>query len=210
MAYYTVKEGEQLLAIFLRERGRVDVEAVTGDAKNKSLFETRTDLVLRAGDALWLPDDPPKPRVEKVETGALHRFQVKGHLRPFSVVLKTPDGKPLADTEYELIVDGRSITGTTDGSGKLEANVPVAAQQADVRLGASWIRLRIGGLDPITTIKGIQGRLYNLGYAPGPIDGVAGPRTASAIAAFQGDHGLTPNGRLDDATRDEIKKTYGF
>lgn len=210
MAYYEVKEDEQLLAILLRERGRIDVEAITGDPKNEALFQSRTDLVLRAGDALWLPDEPPTPRVEKVAAGQLHRFQIKGRTRPFHIVLKSPDGKALADTPYELVIDGRAFTGTTEGDGSLRARVPSDATQADLRIGGSWQRLRVGGLDPIHTIKGIQGRLYNLGYAPGPIDGEGSSMTTSAIAAFQGDQSLTSNGRLDDATRDAIEQAYGF
>lgn len=43
----------------------------------------------------------------------------------------------------------------------------------------------------------VQARLAREGYDPGPIDGVIGPQTRDAIAAFQSDHGLPVTGRID-------------
>jgi hypothetical protein len=37
----------------------------------------------------------------------------------------------------------------------------------------------------ISTIKGVQQRLKELGFDPGPIDGLAGPNTKKAVRAFQ-------------------------
>jgi peptidoglycan hydrolase-like protein with peptidoglycan-binding domain len=41
----------------------------------------------------------------------------------------------------------------------------------------------------------VQAGLSRLGYDPGPVDGVMGPRTERAIRTYQGDHGLTVDGR---------------
>jgi len=46
----------------------------------------------------------------------------------------------------------------------------------------------------------VQRRLAHRGYYHGPIDGIVGPGTRSAIAAFQADHGLDPNGYMSDET----------
>jgi len=40
----------------------------------------------------------------------------------------------------------------------------------------------------------MQTALNNLGYNPGPIDGIFGPRTQQAVIRFQRDRGLTPDG----------------
>ncbi len=40
-----------------------------------------------------------------------------------------------------------------------------------------------------------QEGLARLGYDPGPLDGVYGPRTAAAIREYQSDYGLTVTGR---------------
>jgi hypothetical protein len=49
-------------------------------------------------------------------------------------------------------------------------------------------------------VKEAQADLARLGYSVGPVDGVIGPRTRSAIADFQSDTGLPPSGILTAAT----------
>jgi hypothetical protein len=44
----------------------------------------------------------------------------------------------------------------------------------------------------------VQRQLDRLGYIPGPADGVIGPRTESAIKAYQEDHQLPSDGRITD------------
>jgi Putative peptidoglycan binding domain len=45
-------------------------------------------------------------------------------------------------------------------------------------------------------VVAVQQRLGQLGYYHGVVDGVAGPRTSSAIAAFESRHGLIVDGRI--------------
>ena len=47
----------------------------------------------------------------------------------------------------------------------------------------------------------LQRRLAALGYPPGPIDGIFGPRTEAAVRAFQRDSGLVPDGIVGPRTR---------
>lgn len=49
-------------------------------------------------------------------------------------------------------------------------------------------------------IAGLQGHLAAFGFDPGPVDGVYGPRTAAAVAAFQRSKGLEPDGVLGPVT----------
>ena len=54
---------------------------------------------------------------------------------------------------------------------------------------------------PVVTVKDVQGALIALGY-PLPkwgADGEYGPETASAIQAFQRDHGMAETGEIDNA-----------
>jgi peptidoglycan hydrolase-like protein with peptidoglycan-binding domain len=46
-----------------------------------------------------------------------------------------------------------------------------------------------------TAVGRVQAGLAQLGYNPGPIDGVMGAQTRSAIEAYQRDHGLLVDGR---------------
>ena len=51
-----------------------------------------------------------------------------------------------------------------------------------------------------------QRRLAQLGFDPGPPDGVAGARTTAAIRAFQKERGLDMNGRIDAPTSAQLMK----
>ncbi|MDA1132809.1 MAG: trypsin-like peptidase domain-containing protein [Proteobacteria bacterium] len=55
---------------------------------------------------------------------------------------------------------------------------------------------RGGGAAP--EVARIQAALAQLGYDPGPADGVIGPRTRAAIAAFQADYGLEVTSEIND------------
>lgn len=49
-------------------------------------------------------------------------------------------------------------------------------------------------------VGGIQEALTALGYDPGPIDGIDGPRTRAAVSAFQRDQGLAEDGQWGEHT----------
>lgn len=50
------------------------------------------------------------------------------------------------------------------------------------------------------TVKQIQALLIYLGYDPGQVDGIIGPKTRGALSAFQPDYGLPATGQPDDTT----------
>ena len=51
----------------------------------------------------------------------------------------------------------------------------------------------------MTTLQ-IQALLTYLGYGPGQVDGIIGPKTKGALSAFQPDYGLPATGQPDDTT----------
>ncbi len=53
----------------------------------------------------------------------------------------------------------------------------------------------------------VQAGLTELGYNPGPVDGVMGPRTESAIREYQRDYGLVVNGRPTEQVARHIDNT---
>ncbi len=59
-------------------------------------------------------------------------------------------------------------------------------------------------LDPGSNTVRLQRRLATLGLAPGPADGVMGPRTRSALKLFQRERGLSVTGRMNPETREAI------
>jgi len=56
------------------------------------------------------------------------------------------------------------------------------------------------------SVADAQRRLAELGFDPGPADGMAGARTARAIRAYQRERGLDVTGRLDAATAAQLMK----
>lgn len=47
-------------------------------------------------------------------------------------------------------------------------------------------------------VKDVQASLIKAGYSPGAADGIAGPKTKSAITAYQRDHGLALDGEANE------------
>lgn len=59
---------------------------------------------------------------------------------------------------------------------------------------------------PMLSVRDAQEQLNRLGFSCGTPDGRAGPRTRQCIEAFQRREGLTPTGRVDQATSDAIRR----
>jgi len=61
---------------------------------------------------------------------------------------------------------------------------------------------------PVTdpNVAEIQSRLAGMGYEPGPVDGVCGPKTTAAIRRYQMDHGLPSDGRPSVALADHLRQ----
>lgn len=70
-----------------------------------------------------------------------------------------------------------------------------------VALSIGVLALAPDGLAASARIAALQVGLRAHGFDPGPIDGIPGPLTRSALASFQRAKRLPPDGRLDRATR---------
>lgn len=55
-------------------------------------------------------------------------------------------------------------------------------------------------LSPEQIVMNVQAQLQRDGYYDGPIDGLLGPQTRYALAAFQADHGLAVTSAVDEPT----------
>ena len=64
-----------------------------------------------------------------------------------------------------------------------------------------------GGLTPDQVIINVQTQLQNDGYYVGAIDGILGPQTREAIAAFQADNGLAVTSAVDQPTLETLGLT---
>lgn len=54
-------------------------------------------------------------------------------------------------------------------------------------------------------VKAVQEALKGKGHDPGPVDGIMGPRTSTALKEFQKSQGLRETGQLDAETRSKLE-----
>ena len=177
------------------------VDTVWNPGENRAICDKRPDKnTLAKGDVVRIPHK--RRRSESGQTDQLHRFKRKDTHSEFRLQL-LEQGIPLSDLPYRLVLDdGTEFEGSLD-NGELMELICLAATHGTLTVGegddARIYELEIGGLDPCDTVSGIQARLENLGYDPGPIDNLMGPLTSAAISAFQEDEDdLEENGRDDD------------
>jgi peptidoglycan hydrolase-like protein with peptidoglycan-binding domain len=57
------------------------------------------------------------------------------------------------------------------------------------------------GQASVESVRSAQQALQSKGMDPGPTDGIIGPRTQSALRAYQKEQNLPQTGQLDDQTR---------
>lgn len=197
-----------------RRYGFADYRLLYNHPDNAELKKKRPNPnVLRPGDHIHIPDRAPKEVDAK--TGQTHTFKVKLAEKALRLALKAAGGEPLAGLPYELdLGEERPRTGSTDGDGKLEEIVPADCATATLTIDDRVLVLRLGHLNPLAEVKdgdlsGLQGRLANLGYDPGPADGKYGTRTRAALAVFQSDQGIEVTGKADSATLEKLEKAHG-
>lgn len=208
MSTHKVKQGECLETI-AAQHGWL-AEALWDQPENEALKEQRKDMhCLLPGDVVSVP--ARRPRDEPVPTGGVGKFQLSVEVPKLRVRLLN-DAKPRAGEAYKLEYDdGQVLEGSTNGDGWVEQPLPASVRKAVLVLedGEERYELAVGGLDPADTPSGAQGRMSNLGYYFGKVDGELGPVTKAALRRFQRAKGLEASGELDAATADALRGEYG-
>jgi hypothetical protein len=170
--------------------------------------------VIYPGDLVYIPD---QDRITKAEpTDQKHTFLLKRDKTMLRVVAADEDGTPYANCDYRLTVGSTTNEGKTDGQGMLEQFIdPQAASgiltlwwAGGPRRHCTW-RLKLGWLDPIDCVSGIQARLNNLSHKSGPVDGISGPITMAAVKEFQKKHNLTVDGIPGPITQAKLEEIHG-
>jgi peptidoglycan hydrolase-like protein with peptidoglycan-binding domain len=95
----------------------------------------------------------------------------------------------------------------------LQESTPLDATRARIELNPGTpeeqvFELRIGHVDPIDAISGVQARLESLGYACGEPTGQMTDATREALQRFQRDRALPVSGEPDAATVDALRTAY--
>lgn len=216
--YFTAKQGDYLQLIAQRTGFR-NWRTIYDHPLNAGLRTRRPDPnTLFPGDKIYVPDKTPK--TETCATGKTHFFKVPAPVMLIQIKIKwQEDGRPLRNRKCILKVGEIEYPVTTDGDGLLKKEVPIGTKKVQVIVVNTFLRweLDIGHLDPLRDggdethiVSGVQGRLNNLGYWCGPVDGKMGPRTQSALRDFQ-QHKMgrdDADGTLDDETIDALEREH--
>ena len=81
-----------------------------------------------------------------------------------------------------------------------ESLLATANKLEDLQARTSTAAVPVGGT------RAVQQRLADLGYKPGKVDGLMGPRTRTAIRAFERDHGMPQTGKPSPALTAALAK----
>jgi hypothetical protein len=212
--YYTVKQGDHLSKI-AKDNGFTDYTVIWDHPNNSDLKKMRQNPnVLLPGDEVFVPE-----MEEKQESGSAdkhHTFSVDKKTLKLRLVLEDNYEKPIARAQCALLVDGQTYQLTTDGSGKLEQDIPLDASEAYLTIRGDQtpfandiIPIRIGHLDPIDELSGQIARLNNLGYFAGQLDDSDTDAFESAVEEFQCDNKLTVDGICGTNTQAKLKQVHG-
>ncbi len=183
-------------------------ETIWNQPENASLKSLRkSPNQLLPGDEVFVPE--LREKTETRGTDARHAFKRKGVPAKFRLQIKRLD-KPRANLDYVLEIDGKQIKGKTDSQGILEQFIAPNARGGNILLdsGKTVIPIRLGHLNPVEDLSGIQQRLNNLGFQCGPEDGQMSDQTRSALLLFQKRYELEATGEPDAATRSKLQELH--
>jgi N-acetylmuramoyl-L-alanine amidase len=180
--------------------------------ENADLKSMRKDpYVLFPGDKVFIPD----LRIKEVAcaTDKRHPFLKKDPKEQLRIVLTDEDDRPVAGESYVLEIDDKyRVEGVTKSSGEIKETIPPGAVKGRLVVGEGDNQrvyvIGLGHIDPVEKLSGAQGRLLNLGYYDGVVDGIPGPLTTTALLLFQEKYNLPPTGENDEATQAKLKELF--
>lgn len=191
-------------------------ETAWSDPKNDAIRKKRTSMnMLQPGDIVFLPDDP-RPRLP-VAGGSTNAYTAR--IPKVTVKLKLQVGGVVLPKEPYVIrgVGPDPIEGATDDNGVLSAQVKVHVREFEVELTSRkrTLRVRVGDMDPINELTGVQKRLTHLGfYLPTKTgaenyDALDPKQLVSAIRAFQASKNIKVTGKMDEDTKKALVSAAG-
>ena len=213
-AYHVVEQGEWLAKI-ARHHGFSDWRRIYYHAANQEFrFLRPNPNVLYPGDRVFVPFRETKSVARS--TNLRHKFVLTGRRERLELCIVRSTRPVDKDTEkrtqpirYRLRFGADVIEGETDAQGVLRVDrLPADVSRVVLEIEDQSFDVFIGHLDPASEITGVQARLNQLGYSSGEVDGILGPRTRAALAAFQSRNGLEVTGQPASETTAKLKELF--
>lgn len=208
MKRHKVRQGECLASIADHYRFR-NWRTVYEAPENKEFRKKRPNPnVIYPGDEIVIPD--VRRREELIATEAKHRFRAKTPRWVFRLQMLDNENNPIDNEPYLLRVHGEDpVEDKTTADGMVEVRIKAQAKRGTLFIIGDRFDLRLGHLDPVARVQGVQQRLANLGYYRGAINGRVGKKTREAVMTFQSaQDGLKPKGIIDDETRKRLLEVH--
>lgn len=212
---HIVSQGEHIASI-AKTYGFSDWKTIYDHPKNKDLKEKRPNPnILYPGDQVFIPKKEFKQK--EIQADKKFTVKVKSIVSKLQVVLKGYDDKPLANKKFKLKFDKTELSGSTDDQGKVKHEMPPDARSVELSVvlddkdpdnTAVW-QLKIGDLDPLDEVTGMEARLNNLGYDAGNSHNAEDRQFKSAVEEFQCDHKLKVDGICGPKTQSKLKEVHG-
>src|SRR5213083_2460793 len=133
--------------------------------------------------------------------------EIRAVLRGLDVLTATEDGPPAEfDEQTELAVRTFQQSRGLSADGRVGEETWRALDAARWRLGARTLYQSVP--DPLIgdDVRQLQERLLEMGYDVGRADAIYGPRTARAVATFQREVGLGPDGSCGPMTMNALRR----
>lgn len=210
-----MRQGETIASIAVENKFR-RFETIWDDGENKPLRDLRKNPnVLEPGDIVMIPDRDESSK--SAATGARHTYFTTSLTQRLLIRCESPRGTPLASKPYKLTIDGADFSGTTKSDGMVEHDIPVRSKTGRLEIEGSIWPLDLGFLNPVDEetkddgISGAQGRLRNLGYYFGPVNGKGSDAFTNALSAFETEEKLsvTGTGEVSSATAKRLRERHG-
>jgi Putative peptidoglycan binding domain/LysM domain len=211
---YIVRSGDYLSKI-AADHGIANWRTIYDHPNNADFRRRRPNPnLIYPGDQLFIPDRPGTAKTIPAPAGGTASFRAHRELGSLELTLIDFEGAPLANKRGTLEIEGVPRPITTNGSGHFRVDIPPGLTHAVLTIEGAELLLKIGQLNPMTDVdtgdvSGVQGRLANLGYYGGRIDGVLGDETRDAIRAFQRNHDLPETGEVSPPLASKLREKYG-
>jgi hypothetical protein len=214
-SYLRVAQGECLSSI-AEKYGFSDYKTIYNHPENADFRKLRPNPnIICPKDEIYIPD--LQQSEYNRSTDQKHTFVRKKSKVLLRMAIQDDDGIPVSGADYQIFGE-ETISGVTGAGGLIQETIPADLERLTLQVTMrkknghvttrKW-SLNLGHLDPVDTAAGIQARLNNLGYDSGEVDGVIGPRTKSAIRAFQKDESLTVDGIAGPHTQAKLQSVHG-